>query len=133
MLQHASARIFAALILGAAFALPAAAQEKSQAQMGKDINPPPVTAPTKNAGNKPGEPESTIDAVKSGHPPVPIEGSTANPGWNVPPKFGPTSEVRQYASIPGVDTNRLIQHEGREWREFRNGPLTRLGGWLLVL
>jgi formate dehydrogenase subunit gamma len=43
------------------------------------------------------------------------------------------SEVPQYASIPGRETNRLIQGAGREWRAFRNGPLTQYGGWLLVL
>jgi formate dehydrogenase subunit gamma len=128
---NATARAFAALILGAAFALPASAQDKSKAEMGKDINPPPITAPTKNAGPKPVEPASTVQAEKAGHPPVPIQGSTANPGWNVPPKFAPLSEERQYASVPGVDTNRLIQHEGRNWREFRNGPLTHWGGWLI--
>jgi formate dehydrogenase subunit gamma len=127
----ATARAIGALILGAAFALPAAAQDKSKAEMGKDINPPPITGPTKNAGPKPGEPQPTIDAAKTGKAPVPIQGSTANPGWNVPPKFGSSSEVRQYASVPGVDTNRLIQHQGRDWREFRNGPLTHWGGWLI--
>ena len=133
MLQLASARLIGALVLGAAFALPAASQDKSQTQMGKDINPPPITAPTKNAGPKPVEPASTVEAVKTGKAPVPIQGSTAVPGWNVPPNFPATSEKPQYASIPGVDTNRLIQHEGRQWREFRNGPLTQLGGWLLAI
>jgi formate dehydrogenase subunit gamma len=32
-----------------------------------------------------------------------------------------------------VDTNRLIQGAGREWRAFRNGPLTQYGGWLVVI
>ena len=132
-MANSRARVLGALILGAAFVLPAAAQDKSKAEMGKDINPPPITAPTKSAGNKPGEPQPTIDAAKTGKPPAPVQGSTAVPGWNVPPKFGPASEQRQYASIPGVDTNRLIQHQGREWREFRNGPLTRYGGWLMAL
>jgi len=128
----ASARFIVALSALALLALPVAAQDR-QATMGKDVNPPPVTAPTKDAGRKPGEPQPTIDAVKTGKAPVPIQGSTANPGWNVPPKFDAASEERQYASIPGVDTNRLIQAEGREWRIFRNGPLTQIGGWAIVL
>ena len=126
------ARRFAALLAGAALALPAAAQQ-SQTQMGKDINPPPVTAPTKDAGRVPAEPAPTVDAAKTGKTPVPVQGSTATPGWNVPPALGASSERPQYASIPGVDTNRLIQHEGREWREFRNGPITQVGGWAIVL
>ena len=33
----------------------------------------------------------------------------------------------------GIETNRLIQGAGREWRALRNGPVTQLGGWFLVL
>lgn len=59
----------------------------------------------------------------------------AQPGqWNNPPaSWDAASEVPQYASVPGRETNRLIQGAGREWRELRNGPLTKYGGWLLVL
>src|SRR5262249_48151923 len=42
------------------------------------------------------------------------------------------SEKPQYASLPGVEKNRLIQGRGREWREFRNGPMTRYAGWLIA-
>ena len=129
----ASMRLLGAVLAGALFALPAAAQDKSQTQMGKDINPPPITAPTKQAGKVPGEPAPTIEAAKTGKPPVPVQGSTAVPGWNNPPSFAVTSEQRQYASVPGVDTNRLIQGEGREWRAFRNGPITHYGGWVFAI
>ena len=55
-------------------------------------------------------------------------------GWNSPPaSWDQTSEIPQYASVPGRETNRLIQGAGREWRELRNGPITRYGGWLLAL
>src|SRR4051812_47941807 len=127
-----TARFWAALGVAAALALPAMAQDKSKAEMGKDINNPPVTAPTKSAGPKPVEPASTVEAVKTGKAPVPIQGSTAVPGWNVPPDFRATSQERQYASVPGIDTNQLIQAQGRQWREFRNGPITRYGGWLFA-
>jgi formate dehydrogenase subunit gamma len=59
--------------------------------------------------------------------------STAVPGWNNPPAWDNASERPQYASVPGVDTNRLIQGAGREWRAFRNGPVTQYGGWLVVI
>ena len=63
-------------------------------------------------------------------PPAP----PAAAGWNDPPaSWGATSEIPQYASVPGRETNRLIQGAGREWRELRNGPLTRYGGWLLAI
>jgi formate dehydrogenase subunit gamma len=52
---------------------------------------------------------------------------------NQPPVFlDQASERPQYASVPGVETNRLIQGAGRDWRALRNGPLTQVGGWLLV-
>jgi formate dehydrogenase subunit gamma len=55
-------------------------------------------------------------------------------GWNDPPaSWEATSELPQYASVPGRETNRLMQGAGREWRELRNGPVTRYGGWLLAI
>jgi formate dehydrogenase subunit gamma len=128
------ARLLGALILGAALALPGAvwAQAKAPAA-GPSADPaspaakspaPPETAPTKEAGKMPQAPQIA--------PPPP--GSTAVPGWNNPPKaWEPLSETRQYASIPGVETNRLIQSSGREWRVLHNGPITLYGGWFVVL
>jgi formate dehydrogenase subunit gamma len=118
------ARGLGAVILGAALALPLAAlaqQSNPQATMGKDA---PVTA----------KPEKEQKPVAPQVVPAPLKGSTAVPGWNNPPaSWGVASERRQYASVPGVDTNQLIQSAGREWRAFRNGPITQYGGWLLVL
>ena len=113
----ARARLAGALILGAALALPMAA--------GAQTSPaPPTTAPTNDAGKMPVAPQAAA--------PKPAAGSTAVPGWNNPPSWDAVSERPQYASVPGVDTNRLIQGAGREWRAFRNGPLTQYGGWVLV-
>lgn len=116
----ARARLVGALVLGAALALPMAATAQAPASPA-----PPTTAPTKDAGKVPPAPQPTVA-------PKPASGSTAVPGWNNPPAWDTASERPQYASVPGVDTNRLIQGAGREWREFRNGPLTQIGGWLLV-
>lgn len=126
-MMKASARLWGALILGAALALPAAANAQAPASPA-----PPTTAPTKDAGKVPGAPQP-VDAAKASSPPQPGKGSTAVPGWNVPPAFGGSSERPQYASIPGVDSNILIQGAGREWRAFRNGPLTRYGGYLFAV
>ena len=122
----ARARLLGALILGAAFALPMAANAQAPA--------PPTTAPTSkaNADKMPGQPAGTPDAPKASSPPQPGKGSTAVPGWNNPPAWGQASELRQYASVPGVDTNILINGSGREWRAFRNGILTQAGGWIIV-
>ena len=111
----AHARLWGALLLGAVLAMPLAGHAQQA----------PQTAPTKDAGKVPVAPQ--VEAPKPG------KGSTAVPGWNNPPAWETASERPQYASIPGVDTNRLIQGAGREWREFRNGPMTRYGGWLFAI
>ena len=123
---RAHVHLTAALIVGAALALPSAAVAQAPSSP-----TPPTTAPTKKAGNVPAAPQ--VEAPKAASPPTPEKGSTAVPGWNVPPAWGTASERPQYASVPGVDTNRLIQGAGREWRAFRNGPLTQVGGWMLVI
>lgn len=128
MLQ-ATARRLGALILGAALSVPLLAT----AQATGASPTPPTTAPVKSAPDKPAAPVTTPDAPKAASPPTPSKGSTAVPGWNNPPAWDRASELPQYASVPGRETNRLIQGAGREWRLFRNGPLTQYGGWLLVL
>jgi formate dehydrogenase subunit gamma len=117
------ARLLGALILGAALALPLAVVAQTPASPA-----PPVTAQPEKE-QKPVAPAVEKPSVA----PTPAQGSTAVPGWNNPPQWNSASERPQYASVPGVDTNRLIQGAGREWRELRNGPVTQYGGWLLVI
>jgi len=38
-----------------------------------------------------------------------------------------------YASVPGRETNILIQDAGHEWRKLRNGPITFYGGIILLI
>jgi formate dehydrogenase subunit gamma len=115
-------RTLGALILGAALAFPLVVAAQSPA--------PPTTGPTPGTKVKEGAPK--IDAPAVASPPTPAQGSTAVPGWNNPPKsWENSSEKPQYASIPGRETNRLIQASGREWRAFRNGPITKYAGWLI--
>jgi len=122
MLQ-AHARHLGAFIVGVALALPLAAMAQSKS---------PEAAPTKAAPAKPSAPQADAPKVAS-PPPTPAKGSTAVPGWNNPPEsWDSLSERPQYASIPGRETNRLIQADGREWRAFRNGPLTTYGGWMFA-
>lgn len=116
-----------ALILTAALALPFAAGAQAPATPA-----PPTTAPTKDAGNVPPAPQSTVDAAKVASPPSGALSPTMVPGWNVPPSWAAASERPQYASVPGAETNRLIQIDGREWRAFRNGPVTRYSGWIIA-
>ena len=118
------ARRIGALILGLAFGLAATA---ALAQ----TPPPPTTAPVQGAEVKQVTPAT--DTPKVASPPTPAQGSTAVPGWNNPPTdWTKLSEKPQYASIPGRETNRLIQGEGREWRALRNGKVTQYGGWVIA-
>jgi formate dehydrogenase subunit gamma len=118
------ARRLGALILGAALALPFAALAQSA---------PPTTAPTKGADvNHNANPQVATPRAES--PPGPGQSSTAVPGWNNPPAdWKQLSETPQYASLPGSEKNVLISGTGREWRALRNGPLTQIGGWLIVI
>ena len=113
-------RSLAALMLGAALAWSLGAAAQSPA--------PPTTAPTGKVPDNPTrgmKPSAEVSTAK---------GSTAVPGWNNPPAdWGPVSTQPQYASIPGRETNVLINAGGREWRAFHNGPLTQFGGWLVVV
>jgi len=119
------ARRLGALILGAALALPLAAAAQAPA--------PPTTAPVKGADvNHDANPQ--VVAPKAESPPGPGQTSTAVPGWNNPPAdWTKLSEKPQYASLPGAEKNILIQGNGRDWRALRNGPLTQIGGWLIVI
>ncbi|HEX3061362.1 MAG TPA: formate dehydrogenase subunit gamma [Usitatibacter sp.] len=122
--MQATARSLGALILGAALLLPMAATAQTPA--------PPTTAPVSGTKVDEGKPQVSPPTVAS--PPTPSQGSTAVPGWNNPPKsWEAASEKPQYASIPGRETNVLIQADGRKWRVFHNGPLVTYGGWLVVV
>ena len=129
----ARVRLVAAMVMGAALALPMAAS--AQQSGAAPAAPPkeaakPAAAPAAKADAAPSAPQAP--AAQPSAAPKPAPGSTAVPGWNNPPAWDSSSERPQYASVPGRETNRLIQGSGREWREFRNGPVTKLGGWMLV-
>jgi formate dehydrogenase subunit gamma len=138
-MQRLHPRLLGALLLGASLLFPAAAfaqqaAPNAAAPTRQEVKPETAPTPKANADKMPstaGAP--TPDAPKVSSPASPNRSSTALPGWNNPPAWGTASERPQYASVPGIDTNRLIQGAGREWRAFRNGPLTQIGGWLLVI
>ena len=52
---------------------------------------------------------------------------------NLPPAWSDVSGKAQYASVPGRETNILIQGAGHEWRKIRNGPVTFYGGIVLLV
>lgn len=53
--------------------------------------------------------------------------------WNKPPAWGDVSTKEQFASVPGRETNVLIQGAGHEWRKIRNGPVIFYGGIVLLI
>jgi formate dehydrogenase subunit gamma len=67
------------------------------------------------------------------------------PGNNAPVWRDVKSGEQNYASIPGREVNVLVQPParflgqksmltaGEAWRQFRNGPVTFIGGWVVVL
>ena len=67
------------------------------------------------------------------------------PGNNAPVWREVKSGEPNYTSIPGRETNVLVQAParflgqsamvtaGEAWRQFRNGPVTFIGGWVVVL
>jgi formate dehydrogenase subunit gamma len=59
--------------------------------------------------------------------------SAPAPDWNKPPAWNEVSGKPQFASVPGRETNVLIQGAGHEWRKLRNGPITFYGGIILLI
>jgi formate dehydrogenase subunit gamma len=78
-----------------------------------------------------------VVAVPIAEAPKPVPalpaGSTAAPGWNVPPKWSDVESTGQYASVRGQETNVLVEDSGQSWRSLRNGPLTFYGGIILLV
>ena len=64
---------------------------------------------------------------------VPQAAPAAAPEWNKPPAWNDVSAKPGYASVPGRETNILIQDGGHEWRKLRNGPITFYGGIILLI
>ena len=73
------------------------------------------------------------------------EREVTQPGNNAPVWREVQSGTPNYTSVPGREVNVLIQPParflgqdvrvtaGEAWRQFRNGPVTFYGGWLVVL
>jgi formate dehydrogenase subunit gamma len=73
------------------------------------------------------------------------ERQTTQPGNNAPVWREVQRGTPNYTSIPGRETDVLIQPQarfpgqavrstaGEAWRQFRNGPVTFWGGWLVIL
>ncbi|WP_151632102.1 formate dehydrogenase subunit gamma [Noviherbaspirillum aerium] len=83
----------------------------------------------------------SIDILKQNQ----AERSLTQPGNNAPTWRIVKEGTNNYSSLPGPEMGVLIQPKaqfpgqdrattaGEAWRQYRNGPLTQIGGWLLIL
>ena len=122
---------FAKLILG--LSLVAASTGIAMAQTGDAGTPAPAAA--QNMPNV-----DSVDILKQNQ----AERTKVQPG-NLAPTFRTINEGGQnYSSLPAPEASVLIQPKaqffgqarattaGEAWRQYRNGPLTKIGGWLLI-
>lgn len=83
----------------------------------------------------------SVDILKQNQ----AERTRDQPGNNAPTWRIVNQGTKNYSSLPGAETSVLIQPKaqfpgqarattaGEAWRQYRNGPLTTYGGWLLVI
>jgi len=100
--------------------------------------PAAQTAPAAQAGVPNVE---SVDILKQNQ----AERTRDQPGNNAPTWRIVKEGTNNYSSLPGAEMGVLIQPKaqfpgqdravtaGEAWRQYRNGPLTQFGGWLLVL
>jgi formate dehydrogenase subunit gamma len=122
--MYTLSRMTGRLMLALALALPAAVQAQ---------------APAAPEAPKPA-PQATQDTAKEQQ-----KRSVDQPGNNAPVWREVRSGQTNSASIPGREVSVLVQPAarfpgqdamttaGEAWRKFRNGPITFLGGWILIL
>ncbi|MES2537630.1 MAG: formate dehydrogenase subunit gamma [Pseudomonadota bacterium] len=143
---------FANLALG--LSLFAAIGGGAIAQSSGVITPAPAAAP---AAVSAAQPAASMPAAAKPGLPVVQSGDILNMKQNQaersrdqPGNLSPTWRIikegtNNYSSLPALESGVLIQPKqqflgqsrattaGEAWRQYRNGPLTMLGGWLLIL
>ena len=75
---------------------------------------------------------STADPAAREQAPQEVQRNKEQPGNNAPVWREVRSGEPQTASLPGRETNVLVQTEGQMWRARRNGFWSILSGWMLV-
>jgi formate dehydrogenase subunit gamma len=100
----------AALALGAALAAPGAMAQ------GAPAAPPAATSASPSDG-------AEAQALRQ----------RTQPGNNAPVWREVNSGQEHFTTLPRNEGGVLIQRWGESWRQLRNGPVTQVGGWALVL
>lgn len=133
-------RIIATLALGLSLLLSASVQ----AQSSGTIKPAPAatsTAPAPMPAAAGAPAVESIDILKQDQ----AQRSAEQPGNLAPTWRGVVNGTPNYSSLPDPEAAVLIQPKaqfpgqarattaGEAWRQYRNGPLTFYGGWLLLL
>ena len=113
--MHTLSRLTAWLILALAFTLPAGAQAPAPAKAAQD----PVKEQQQREVSQPGNNAPVWREVRSGQP-----NYTSAQGREAGVLIQPQ------ARFPGQG---VMSTAGEAWRNFRNGPITFYGGWLVVL
>lgn len=118
-------------IAGLAIGLSALAASAGPAMAQGAASPPPQAAPQ----------VESVDILKQNQ----AERTRDQPGNLAPTWRAVKDGENHYTSLPGLEKGVLIQGKtkflgqdqatsaGEAWRQYRNGPLTQIGGWLLVL
>jgi formate dehydrogenase subunit gamma len=110
--MHTLSRMTGLLVLAVAFALPVGAQQSpAQSDLAKDQQ--------KRSVSQPGNNSEVWREVRSGQPNF-TNAQGREAGVLVQPQ----------ARFPGQES---MTTAGEAWRQFRNGPITFYGGWLVVL
>lgn len=115
--MHTLSRLTGWMILALALASPVAAQAQPTQPAAAD----PVKAQQERTISQPGNNAPVWREVRSGDP---KNNYTSIPGREV------GVLVQPQARFPGQD---VMTTAGEAWRNFRNGPITFYGGWLVVL
>jgi formate dehydrogenase subunit gamma len=107
------ARLAAALAATVAFCVPTLASAQYDA---------PAAAPAASAQAQTLPAGPAAQAQRQGEQPL----------NNAPVWRDVNSDAVHVTTLPRHEGGRLIQREGEAWRQLRNGPVTRVGGWALI-
>ncbi|MDB5763183.1 MAG: fdhC [Herminiimonas sp.] len=129
---------FASLAFG--LLLAAASAGVATAQSSGAITPAPAPAAGNSVQQQTAPAVESIDILKQNQ----AERTRDQPG-NLAPTYRIVKEgTKNYSSLPALEAGVLIQPKaqfpgqarattaGEAWRLYRNGPLTKIGGWLLI-
>lgn len=120
----------ATLALGLSLAAAGALAQDTQQQAAPAVQPGQAAAPN----------VESVDILKQNQ----AERSRVQPGNNAPTWRIVKEGTQNYSSLPAREAGVLIQPKaqfpgqdrattaGQAWREYRNGPLTKFGGWIFL-